>query len=702
VARSLRAMAVGGAAATMATALFEWDLGRELSVPVGLLAAAPPVLYLVLALIFLRRAPGGQWLTWAVAACGVNAAIGLTTTLALSFSHPLSFEGAIMRAFGAFVPAPLIHLAAAPLVLMAVRPRVKLRRPVPRAREFTPRAPGPPLSVGTPNYDDVLRPYGVPEWAMAPGQAVFERARPELEPAPEPVIELDEPVVVEPPTPTHVPAFVASTPRVSSPDVPATPPPVAPPAPEEPMLRIAFERLAAQLPPDVFVLPPGRLGEGLREPYTLVVPQRLVVPQLREGVIEIPWTLIEDQFPDLALAMPRTEVRKRFPDWVLSLPLDEVLGQIPTELIRVAAPAADLSAIGSFPAPFKPGPPTPESEIEEPPVVVAREFAAAAPPPPIAAPAAVLTVPPTVATPLPESAPATEADSQPALAPPSSPPMPSHAPVATAPADGAPGASAPAEPRPVRRDEQLHMLARALAAVLAPAGALECAARRIDGRPLVSFAPAALEREAIDGLAARGLALLEGLAPWSVEQVTVRTSRLACVMVPLGAGGAVVAAVRRGTPLALLEVLTGRARGSASRTADHLTVPAAVSVTPVTEGNRRVSEAARALACFGALVPTEAAATRGAPGVYVFAARADANLAAAARVVHEGLVSGHEDGALGRLDSVTLRLGRERVIVRPLRLAAGTAALLAAAGEVALTGRAQRAAARAATLLEAR
>ena len=131
-------------------------------------------------------------------------------------------------------------------------------------------------------------------------------------------------------------------------------------------------------------------------------------------------------------------------------------------------------------------------------------------------------------------------------------------------------------------------------------------------------------------------------------------------------------------------------------------MPAAVTVTPVTDGNRRVAEAARALAVFGALVPTEAAGDRGAPGVYVFAGRADAGLASAARVVHEGLVTGHDDGALGRLDSVTLRQGRERVIVRPLRTPAGAAALLAAAGEVTLTGRAQRAAARAATLLEAR
>src|SRR4029079_473863 len=115
------------------------------------------------------------------------------------------------------------------------------------------------------------------------------------------------------------PAPRAAAPKVSAPVASAS---AMPEAPEEPMVRIRFDRVAAQLPPDVFVLPPARLGESLREPHTLVVPRRRVVPQLREGAIEIPWTLIEDQFAELALAVPRGEMRKRYPDWVLSLPLD--------------------------------------------------------------------------------------------------------------------------------------------------------------------------------------------------------------------------------------------------------------------------------------------------------------------------------------------------------------------------------------------
>ena len=150
------------------------------------------------------------------------------------------------------------------------------------------------------------------------------------------------------------------------------------------------------------------------------------------------------------------------------------------------------------------------------------------------------------------------------------------------------------------------MLTRALAVALAPAGSLECGARRIAGKPLATFVAPVLDRDAIDVLAERGLDLLERLAPWGVEQVTVRTSRIAGVLTPLASGGAVVVAVRRGGPIALLEILAGRARGGAARGARGV-APAAVRVTPVADANARVGQAVRALAVLGAVLPTEAA-----------------------------------------------------------------------------------------------
>jgi len=511
-----------------------------------------------------------------------------------------------------------------------------------------------------------------------------------------------EPTIVMPPIPEptivmpSLPAPALEIPRLAPPTIAmppsapavkakpkATPPAPAvvtePSAPDEPVLRVAFDRVAAQLPPDVFVLPAERLSESLREPHTLVIPQRLVTPQLGEGVVEIPWTLIEDQFPDLALAVPRSEVHQRYPDWVFSLPMDEVVSQMPADLFHVATPPADLTEIDQFPAPFIEGLPAPEVEDIEPPLEVA-DAPPSASPPPVPAPTWIEPAPVPV-VPMPAPAP-----SRPPLTQPLAVPVTSAASTATEP-----------------RDEQLAALGRSLAVTLAPVGALDWHARRIGGRPLVCFTGPGLDRVAIEALGIRGADLLEQLAPSSFEQVTVRSSRVACVLTPLAAGGALVAAVRRGGPTAWLEVLTARARGGAGRAPSLVARPSA-AITTIGEGrgHARIGEAARALAVLGEVVPTEVAAEGGAPGVYLFARDADASLVSAARAVHDVLVAGHDEGALGRLDGVVLRRGPERVIVRPLRMPEGAPGLLVVAGDVTLTGQAQRAAALAATLLEAR
>jgi len=114
-----------------------------------------------------------------------------------------------------------------------------------------------------------------------------------------------------------------------------------------------------------------------------------------------------------------------------------------------------------------------------------------------------------------------------------------------------------------------------------------------------------------------------------------------------------------------------------------------------------VAAATRALGAFGSIVASTAAAEAGGPSVYAFSADSDRTLVGVARVVHTALLVGHDDDALGRIESVALRRGRERAIVRPLR-GMGGPAVLAAAGQVVLPGRAHRAAVKAAALLEAK
>jgi hypothetical protein len=327
--------------------------------------------------------------------------------------------------------------------------------------------------------------------------------------------------------------------------------------------------------------------------------------------------------------------------------------------------------------------------VAPPPGVVTQPVAA--PPPVVRNVAAAPAAPPRPAV----VAPVPKAPAAVAPAPPVAPPPPAAPPrVEKAP-----------EPAPAVVDEESEALARTLAAGLAPIGAFDCHTRRVGGRPLASFVAPMLDHGAIDEMAAAGAALVERLAPWALEQVTIRTSRLACVLTPLGTRGCLAATIRRNGAVAMLELVSGRAARSAgvvpAVAAAAGALPAVTTTAASGNGQRRLGEAARALSAFGAVASTVADAEDGAPGVYVFADRDRGVLAGVARAVHAALVAGHDDGALGRLESVELRRGRERAVVRPLQGPAGAPAVLAAAGEVALAGRAHRAVARAAALLEA-
>jgi hypothetical protein len=747
LARALRALTVAAVAVAGTTALFEADLGRALVMPSWKVATAPPVLYLTIALLVFRHLPLDRRVGWALAACSVNVSLALASAVALSLVHPMSMEGALLRALWTYVPSPLIHLVAAPLVLLSWRSRVVPVRTSRSGRAGDVR----PAGSGMSNWDAVLRPSLQPAW-VGSGPTLMERAGPardkKVEPRvddrpPPPPIVVDEHVEPDPrPAVSIALPPLTMTPAVQAPpaaapavedewaadegpaadeelateepavveEAPAAErrPPAAPPIPDEPVVRVPFARIATQLPPEAFLLPWERLAESMPHPHVLLVPQRLVIPQLAEGAVEVAWTLIEDQFPDLALAAPRAELRKRFPGWVLSLPLDEVVRQLPRELLRVEAAAADVSAIEQFPPPFAPGPPAPEPSE-------ASQLAPAAPP--SSDSAVTRPVDPVSADRGAEASDDERAESV-AVAPLLSaapPAQPVARPAVTAGAPAAATLTAPAAPARAAElapsiaaeavDEEAEALARALALGLAPLGAFDWQTRRVAGRPLVSFVAPTLTREAVDTLAARAAALLVRLTPWGVEQLTIRTSRVACVLAPLGRRGCVAATIRRNGPVAMLELLllrAARATGAAPAT------PGAGGVTAVTtltrgNGHRRLGEATRALTAFGPVAASVAEADGTAPSVYVFARRDEAVLAGVARVVHEALVDGHDPETLGRLESFELQRGRELAIVRPLRgPQVGAGAVLAAAGEVALAGRAHRAVARAAALLEAR
>jgi hypothetical protein len=585
--------------------------------------------------------------------------------------------GAAAAAPTGVTPAPLV---AAPPVPMTPPPLVAA----------SPAPPPPPL-VAAPSAPPPLPLVAAPS-APPPPPLVAAPSAP-----PPPPLVAAPPALLPPPSIPAAPPAMTSTPAAVEVPIPAELP--APAAIDEPVIRVSFDRIADQLPPDVFVLPPERLAQSVREPHVIVIPFRLVLPQLGEGAVEIAWTLIDDQFPELALAMPKADVRRRFPGWMLSLPMDEVVRQIPAEVFRVQGPAPDLFDIAQFPAPFKPEPPAPEE--------------APAPEPPTEPIVAVVTAPPIDPTPValePEPVP-----DEPALGPESEIPaadstsVPLAAAVSPAPIDAPvtpPPIAAPSAPAVATTDDECETLGRTLALGLVPLGAFEWHARRVAGRPLVSFVPPTLPREPIDELAVGAAPLVERLESGGIEQVTIRTNRLVCVLTPLGTRGCLAATVRRGGAVAMLEMLSTRA-GRATRDphpASRVMPFPAVATAParVDNGHRAVGEAARVLAPFGPLAMSLAEAEGAAPSVYVFGGQDQAALAGVARAVHEALVTGHDQEGLGRLESVVLRRGRECAVLRPLRVHGGPPALLAAAGEVALVGRAHRAVAEAAALLETR
>jgi len=120
------------------------------------------------------------------------------------------------------------------------------------------------------------------------------------------------------------------------------------------VVRITFARVVDQLPAAGFTVPPDRLGDSLREPGHLFIPQRLVLAQLAEGIVRAGWETVADQFPKPLLALGDAEIAKRLRDGQLVLPLDELVPQLPPELFRSTRPLIDLQGIEEFPEPFTP------------------------------------------------------------------------------------------------------------------------------------------------------------------------------------------------------------------------------------------------------------------------------------------------------------------------------------------------------------
>lgn len=338
----LYATAVGALVATDAAAVAE----AHLPIPRWTALAVPPAAYGLLALAGIARRSLPRALAGWAALCAAHALVAAATAAAVALVAPRPDAAPMALALRGFPVLMLVQLLCVPLILPPLRRLASRPRARPPFRPITPRtAPR----------------RAVPTTAMLTPRLAPPKAGP---PATPPAV--DEPAVAPA---DRMPAAAARA--VVTERGPARPVSDS----VEEVVRIPFARLADQMPAEIFRLPLDRVAANLLESEHLLIPQRLVVPQLAEGLVRIEWEVIADQFPPHLLNLDAREVGRRLPSRTLRLPLDEVIRQLPPELFLPPGPAADVRDIEDFPPPFQPyvSPPTEASAGEPEPVARAAE-----------------------------------------------------------------------------------------------------------------------------------------------------------------------------------------------------------------------------------------------------------------------------------------------------------------------------------------
>src|SRR5262249_33402699 len=123
----------------------------------------------------------------------------------------------------------------------------------------------------------------------------------------------------------------------------------------EPMVRVAFSRLADQLPVDMFARGEKGLIDMLRPGVSLFVPRRLLLPHLAEGAAPVKWRVVADQFPRDELVLSDAEIEKRLLAGSVLLPLAETLPEIPADLLAPPKQAVTVAPAEELPPPVKAG-----------------------------------------------------------------------------------------------------------------------------------------------------------------------------------------------------------------------------------------------------------------------------------------------------------------------------------------------------------
>lgn len=713
----------GAGAAALAAALHLLNVGVELRLAWWMVAPFTPVLYAAIVFTWAPDQAGRRALLALGGLWAAHAYVGAVVALLLVLLEDLVPGAALRLAFWQFAPAVPLELLAA---LLMFRPFRHLLAPPPRV---APRADPTP----------VLEPVRTRAAA-----AVFGAHAPAPRRAPSP----RRPVAAAatataPATIEHAPR-AEHTPRVAAPAVTVaanpTPAPVASPRDVpcgvddeavDGLLRIPFGKVAEQLPPDAFALPLDSVAARLEQPGELVVPRRLVVRQLGDGIVTVPWDAVEAQFPADVLVARNGDMAARIAGGRLVLPLEEVVRQLPLEVFKRAPRRPDIPDIDSFPLPFQPpstSPPAPATT--EPPPLPAKPRPATAPSPAIAAPSPALADPspvvaeypvaladlvPVAAEPSPREVEAA-AHAVALLLPPAPTPVgePARPPGPSPAASGAEGARLPSPSAPDTRSPRVDR-----SPALDGPRPLRAALARLTGLPVDVVRDAELTvfcaaspgepSEALADIARRLRPFLDaGIRDAPLDQLTLRTGSAAIVLTRLDAAAGtpcvLAAGTRRGAALACLE--QSSRRGAVADVPVPLPVAAGVvaqlppvDVTPAILPPE-VERLAASLVALG--TPAAASFRRRTPPLelYVFAGR-DVESSALARFT-AGLCTALEadtDDASTAWTSITGRRGDELVIVERVAATLAGPRVLVAAGTSERPGRARLELERAARVL---
>jgi hypothetical protein len=697
----------------------------------------PPVFYVLVALVIVRPVALVPLISAAAAMCGLHGLLVGATGALFMIPDLLDYGAAVAFALWGSPAVTLLQLTATPLVFARLRRLVSAPRP-PRGDT---RAPGTQRRVEAPAMTGAPRQLAPAEAAPAPALHPSAPA-PSLRPStarPVPATAFVSPLraaaghsttsassathtaASAPSTPTAVTRSVVSPlPAATRQEVAKTPPVVAmaeaksapaPPAEptrgeapstraldwEEPMIRVPFVRIADQLPVEMFARGPEGLKDTMRPGVSLLVPRKLFLPHLGEGLAPVKWDVVADQFPLDELAMTHEEIAERLPDGSLLLPLDEVIPQIPPALLTLSTPPVDVHQIEEFPEPFQPHAPAQldASGEEAPAVHVAHVEFADEPEAPADAAEHVdeaETVDADFVVAADQSVEPELEDSEP------------ERPMYQAPALALPEPER--HPEPARSDQ-----ARRIAALLTPLlNGLEIAQRDAAGTTVVTVIAPTLTEDSVVRAAMRIVPFLsDARLPEPVTQATLTAAGTTIVLTPFGSpdtGRALlVTAVASRAGLAWLERLSRTAAleaqieaGNGKHTGPENDPGAGPELRAATVPPG-VRELADSLTAFGTVAPTLLRDRAGALSACLFLPTSlDAvPLARFARDLHAAL----EGIEIGRIASVILKLGSHRVVLRAMDGVSGTVTMLVGGARIDRPGLARIELDRAATRLGA-